>query len=193
MQCQICKVNQVSVNICENVSGENGISLMLCMACAKKLGLDPESIDPASVSEVLKNLKAAELPLSCDPFAEYADTEDATNTRCPVCGISGLQLCETRRFGCGTCYEAFADLVEKVLPIAQRGCSRHVGGRGTGVAETAGDAVAFADSATPADNTAKLRHELAGAIAAEDYERAAAIRDTLMLMDSPAPVGDGLP
>ena len=89
-------------------------------------------------------------------LAELKDKikDEDRNLVCPKCGITYADFKRFGRLGCETCYTAFA---ERLLPLIKRihGSNKHIGRKPT------------------------LRDELSHAIAAEDYEKAARIRDSI--------------
>jgi len=89
-------------------------------------------------------------------LAELKDKikDEDRNLVCPKCGITYADFKRFGRLGCENCYTAFA---ERLLPLIKRihGSNKHIGRKPT------------------------LRDELSHAIAAEDYEKAARIRDSI--------------
>jgi protein-arginine kinase activator protein McsA len=114
---------------------------------------------------------------------------------CPVCGLRFLDLRKTGLVGCQTCYETFETRLSPLLQKAHDGGTRHAGKRPALVSsrevvqmtaeagEAPGEAsVAGAEEGEPGtvrDRIESLTHQLALAIEAENYERAAEIRDEL--------------
>ncbi len=91
-----------------------------------------------------------------------------TTVRCPGCGLDFETFKRSGRLGCGDCYDAFRPQLEWILEELH-GASRHVGSTPESnmeLAKTIGD-------------EESLSRQLQEAIAAEEYERAAEIRDKL--------------
>lgn len=83
--------------------------------------------------------------------------------RCPGCNTSLVEIRKSGRVGCPACYTAFREHLE---PLLQRvhGATRHVsGGNGHGAR----------------DELRRLEAALRRAVAEEDYERAARLRDRI--------------
>jgi protein arginine kinase activator len=131
------------------------IDVKLCGACARQQGLLPAQMNEVqSLATVLEELKSR--------------VQDADNALvCPRCRLSYADFKKTLRLGCENCYAAFG---ERLMPILKRvhNATRHTG-----------------HIPQPGKNTARdfevqrLRRELRRAIEAEDYERAAAVRDRI--------------
>jgi protein arginine kinase activator len=83
---------------------------------------------------------------------------------CPTCGYTVIDLQRTGRLGCACCYQSFAPLIAPQLPLMHRG-TRHHG--------------KVPHGHRSAYHRALLREALARAIATEDYEQAAVLRDQL--------------
>ncbi len=83
---------------------------------------------------------------------------------CPACSYTVVELQRTGRLGCALCYGMFAPLLAPQLPLMHRGTRHH----GKVPARLA-----------PEQRRAVLREALSRAIAIEDFEQAAALRDEL--------------
>lgn len=134
--------------------------LALCEACARAKGLfDPQSLTFAEkffpeefkqrVDKLVRELTGAE------SAAEPAPSLGVLSN-CPICGFSMEDYRRTGHLGCPDCYTVFA---QELDPTAEED------------AEPADEA--------PAVTRARLQKELQQAIAREDYERAAALRDQI--------------
>ena len=93
--------------------------------------------------------------------------------RCPGCGICFDDIVETGRVGCDQCYQTF---LEQLLPSLQR---MH------GKANHAGKTPRVAQAAAPTreQELAALREQLREAVAAEQFEEAAGLRDRIRAME----------
>lgn len=103
----------------------------------------------------------------------------ATGT-CPSCGLTFADFRQSGVLGCPACYEAFMPQIAAVIERAQAGAVSHVGrapGRLEGLAERAA-------------LRSRLMQELDAAVAAEQYERAATLRDRLQQLGG---AGSGTP
>jgi len=102
----------------------------------------------------------------------------ASKKVCPTCGMSFAEFRQTGVVGCPGCYEAFDEQLGPLIERAQNGGTSHVGKcpRRGGM------------SIDRQLLIQKLVKELEDAVGAEQYERAAELRDRLKELESEAPV-----
>jgi len=93
----------------------------------------------------------------------------ADDVACDVCGMTYAEFRKAHRLGCPNDYEAFAAQLAPQLAIAHEGAGEHIG------------KVPHRAGGDQQKQTAllRLRAQLKRAIAVEDYERAAALRDQI--------------
>lgn len=154
MRCQRCQ-KEASVHLTERVKGQRR-ELHLCPGCARKAGLAlPESPPNLALDAVVQGLIVAHVGELVGELAERT---------CPDCGLKFMEFRAGGRLGCPRDYRVFA---AGLLPLIQRyhGTTRHVG--------------KTARPAGRADERLRLRTRLREAIAREDYEEAARLRDQL--------------
>jgi protein arginine kinase activator len=99
---------------------------------------------------------------------------------CPECGHSFHDFKTSGLLGCAACYEAFASTVAPVIERAHGGATEHVGS-----APTRAD-----DARQRAALLQQLLRELEQAVSAEQYERAAQLRDKIKDLRPAAAAGD---
>jgi protein arginine kinase activator len=155
MQCDSCRDQEATVYLKQVVDGDSR-ELKLCEACARKHGL---SVPTA--------LSISELLFGPDAGVVKASKPDKT---CPNCHMRRSDFQKTSRFGCGECYTTFGDDLRDILPDLQRGF-QHVGK--VPVSEQA-----LVEMAT-------LQRQLDAAIAAQDFELAATLRDQIKALKDP--------
>jgi len=162
MTCQRCKA-EASVHLTETVDGRRR-ELHLCAACARKTGVLPNETPPAvpALDAVVQNLIVAHVGELVGELAGLT---------CPDCGLKFMEYRARGRLGCPNDYNVFA---RGLLPLLNRahGATRHVGK----VARRRPDAA----------ERLSLRARLRDAIAREEYEEAARLRDQLRLKDADA-------
>jgi protein arginine kinase activator len=148
---------------------------------------------PAVVHELLiRNGKTAEVHLCAEhalaaglavpaaqPVAEVLlhiakSTEgDAARTRarasCTGCGVTFAEFRKSGTLGCPACYDSFQPMLGQVIERAQAGGTAHVGRAPKAAAELE----------LRRARREKLMRELESAVTAEQYERAAHLRDEL--------------
>ena len=142
--------------------------LALCADCARKKGLfDPQNLTFAErmfpekfrtlVDDLVRELDGAEHRESTGAETSLPDLL----TRCPVCNFTLEDYRRSGRVGCPECYRVF-------------------GGELTPESESA---AAPEGEAPPNVQRARLEQELQQAIAREDFEHAAALRDQLKQLE----------
>lgn len=157
MLCNVCKQNEAKVHYSQLV-GDKMQKIDLCEACSKEKGVT----DPTTFS-------LAEMLFGTPEAKETEETvETASDVRCPACGFSQTDLKKTARMGCPECYTTFGEPLSRLLKSMHRG-TRHVG-------------KAPRKLAAVRDTSLRLKHlqdELDKAVASENFERAAVLRDEI--------------
>lgn len=92
---------------------------------------------------------------------------------CPGCGLSFAQFRQSGRLGCAECYQTFEKELSGLIERAQNGGTHHTG-KSPKRAGTSIDRQLLIQ---------RLVRELDHAVAAEQYERAALLRDRLQSME----------
>ena len=156
--CETCGKKVATVHWTEMVN--DAVKKMhLCEACAAAKGLDINN--PAAFPDVLFGL---------GPQKEPATKEQ--DIACPLCHMRISDFKKTSRLGCQACYDTFADELKPLLAAMHKG-NQHVG-----------KVPAHKKAKTEAKvgllpSPAVLRRKLETAIAAEQYEEAACLRDQI--------------
>jgi protein arginine kinase activator len=132
---------------------------LLCDACAVAAG---HVHGPAVSADVLSGL------VSMGKLVDVSRRKPQPGTVCPGCRMSAADFRQTGRFGCPRCYEVFR---ESLLPVLNKvhDASTHRG-RFPGPVSR--------EARRPVD-LVEIRRRLADAIARENYEEAARLRDEL--------------
>ncbi len=112
-----------------------------------------------------------------DLFSDFFDGFDVypvyrTEARCPKCGTTYSQFRQTGKLGCAECYKTFASPLDATLRQIH-GNSEHKGK----IPVKAGAGLSKARKAE------ELKQRIAKAVAAEDYETAAALHKELKNLD----------
>jgi len=168
MQCQFCKKSPATVHLTQIVEAEVK-KVDLCEACAKEKGVnDPTGF---SIADLLLGLGAPQK-------MEEASAAAGSEVSCPSCGFSQADFKKTGRLGCARCYEVFAEGLEAVLKSMHKGTQHK--GKVPPLLRRAADAEA---------HLGRLEADLKAAIAREDFESAAALRDEIkQVRQAPAEV-----
>lgn len=159
MQCDVCQQKEATVFLTQIVEGKMQ-KVNLCEACSKEKGVnDPTGF---ALADLLLGLGAAE------------DMERAPGAiKCPVCGFTQADFKKTGRLGCSACYEIFGDALESMLKNMHKGL-QHVGKA----------PAAFRKAHQRGTKLKSLQSNLEAAVAAEEYEKAAALRDEIRRIES---------
>jgi len=161
--CERCKKAQATFHL-HNISPDGEKSEMhLCERCAVEEGLvqvHKPAVSHEVVETFIKGAKGAAAAMK--------------NLVCESCGISYLEFRNQGLLGCPDDYDVFRELLTPLLERAHDGGSHHVGKapRSLGRARTTQQEIR------------QLRRKLQEAIAAEDYERAAELRDRIQALEA---------
>jgi len=153
-KCDKCD-KPASVYLTEIIDGQK-IQKHLCEECAAGEGITVKTNVP--ISQLLEEF-----------VLQSAGGPQLAELKCDVCGITFKEFRQQGLLGCPHDYEVFARPLEGLLHRAQEGAMQHIGKT---PAQAGGD-VARQTSIL------RLRAELRQAVEAEDYERAAALRDQI--------------
>lgn len=166
MLCQRCQERPATVHLTKIVGGGK-TEYHLCENCAKAQGdLFPNSGNGFDFTQLLGGLLNMESP----PGVSVAMP---TALRCDACGMTYPAFTKVGRFGCSKCYESFSPRLEPLLRRIQSSTS-HTGK----VSHKAGEHVKLRKTLD------RLRTELQQAIVAEQFERAAELRDEIRNLES---------
>ena len=165
MNCQRCR-SEATVHLTESVDGRVR-EVHLCGPCSRKAGLpSPDAPPDLALDDVVQGLIVAHV-------GELVG--DLARRICPLCGMKFMEFRIGGRLGCPNDYVAFDRGLIPLLRRTQEGVTRHVGKVPRRVPDAA------------AARSLKLRAELRRAVAREDYEEAARLRDLLRPRPKDAP------
>ena len=162
MLCCLCKEKEAKVHLTQIV-GNKMQKVDLCDECAKEKGVD----DPtgSSLAHLLLGLGAA---------TETDPAEANSGLKCPNCGFTQADFKKTGRLGCPHCYEIFGEGLDTLLKSMHKG-THHVG-KVPAAMRRVRDSQRLLKS---------LQEQLQQAIAAEDFELAAKLRDRIKGAQNP--------
>src|SRR3989440_4344198 len=158
MLCDVCKCNDATVFLTQILEGKMH-KVNLCEACSKEKGVQ----DPTSFA-------LADLLLGLGATDEIE--KGGLSQKCPVCGFSQADFKKTGRLGCSECYVTFAEGLAALLKAMHKG-TEHVGK----LPERAHREVELDD------RMRSLNEDLQKAVAEENYENAAALRDQIKQLE----------
>ena len=166
MLCEECGKNKATLSITVTTAG--GVTTRrLCPECVKKMELNLAKGDIqsflSSVLSVLGKEKKSEEP----------------SVTCSVCGLSFAEFEHTGRLGCAQCYRDFAHLLKPSLQKIH-GRTQHAGRKPK--------AYVTDPQHQRLLQMEELRRKMDEAVAEENFEEAARIRDELRTLSEPAEV-----
>lgn len=151
----------------ENING-NVKEAHLCADCAQKKEWGKFFSEPVFEPAFFEDFFPSFPLFSHSSAMKSLAAEDV----CPTCGETVTDIRENGRFGCPDCYRTFRDRLD-LRPFIGRG---YRGKRLTGRTPEAKEAKKEED---PKARVASLRKQLKKAVAEENYEEAARLRDTI--------------
>ena len=192
MKCNHCGKNEAEVHIVEVVDGQRR-SLWLCAECSEseqwrgmEFGAEiPEAVDPpeglgsifapgpSGLGQAMESETLASFLGRTGPEFRPDDDDSAP---CPHCGHTWARFQQTSRLGCARCYTAFRP---RLVPLLA-GFHRHVSHLGKTPASGRGRDNKLVE-------LTRLRIALEKAIAGEDFESAAKLRDKMRGLEGSAP------
>ena len=158
MTCQLCQKREATVHLTEIINNKV-TKLHICETCAREKGQEMET--HFGLSDLLAGLAN---------FDQPTELAQKTIAKCKSCGFSIGDFEKIGRLGCPGCYASFK---KQLLPLVKRihGSDRHMG------------KVPFKPAKKGLSKQAKDLHkskvELQEAIALENFERAAELRDRI--------------
>ncbi|MBI3312051.1 MAG: UvrB/UvrC motif-containing protein [Candidatus Omnitrophica bacterium] len=156
MTCDLCSKNNATVHLTEIINDETR-ELHLCESCAREKG--SSAAEQFGLAGLLAGL--ADFGAKNGPKVETSP--------CAQCGLTYEDFRKTGRLGCGNCYENFSKVLSPLLKRVH-GSNRYQGRL-------------FPPSrkkkAGPEEELGRLKERLKAAVAAEDFEEAARLRDRL--------------
>ncbi len=160
--CERCKKAQATFHLTNiDPSGEK-TERHLCDRCAIEEGLiqvHKPTFSSEFVEDFVQNARRSQ-PLG--------------RLECPHCGISYVEFRNQGLLGCAHDYDVFREALEPLIQRAHDGATEHVGKTPRSLGRQAGTA----------QRLARLKRQLKEAVAAEDYERAAKLRDEIQELES---------
>ncbi len=165
-KCEICSA-PATVYLTQIINGKSS-KYYLCNKCAQEKGLlDPSAFDLAekifpSLQQSMESQDTTQVSHQAPPV------QSLPLTTCPVCSFTLEKYKNVGRLGCSECYRVFA---EEILPIVEQIQP---------AAEHHGKKPVHADiRETQQKSIQQLEQELKVAISAENYSKAAQLRDLI--------------
>ena len=171
MQCDICAKKKATVHLTEIVD-EQMSEMHLCEECARQKSTQMEQ--QFGLADLLAGLSQAAPPSK--------DTKESA-LQCSGCGLHYEDFRKFGRLGCSQCYVSFKEHLEGLLRKIH-GSNRHLGKTPQSSKTGSPVGVSAAVALLPSENPEDLKKQLQHAIAAEDFEKAALLRDKIRLMEN---------
>lgn len=156
MLCCVCKEKEAKVHLTQIV-GDKMQKVDLCEACAAQKGVN----DPAGFS-------LADLLLGLGASQEMEQASGGGEVKCPNCGFTQADFKKAGRLGCSECYTTFSDGLDGLLKTMHKG-TKHMGKVPHALQQTR----------DLTDKLKTLQKKLDKAVADENFEQAAAMRDEI--------------
>ncbi len=153
MLCQKCKINNANVKIIRNINGDIK-EYYLCSSCAEGEGINHSAM---SFKDIIP-----------DSFFNILAPDPVSEKTCEKCGLTYRKFKENPRFGCENCFEEFKAVIPKMIKDIH-GSLTHTGK----VPKRGGREILIKK------RIADLRTELNKAVAEENFELAAKLRDEI--------------
>lgn len=168
MICQECGERQATLHFTKIVNGEK-TEFHICEHCAKEKGeILPGMNNSFSIHNLLSGLLNFETPGSA---LEQKMTQPL---RCPDCGLTYAQFSRSGRFGCANCYKVFGDKLEPLFKKVHSGNVSHYGK----IPRRSGKKMKMKREIL------ELKQQLQYAVAHEEFEQAAQLRDQIRNMEA---------
>ncbi len=169
MLCNRCNKNEARVHLVKMINGKK-TEMCLCEKCAKEIsngGLIPFMFEGTEAEEFSKNIESV--------FNEMKNKENKFSPKidiiCKHCGLTLNEFKKNKKLGCSECYDSFCKELEKIA-IDLQGKDIHLGKIPKGEK----------DKLNKLKRITSLENKLKKAIAMEEYELAAILRDKIKII-----------
>ena len=170
MFCENCHQNSATVHLTQIVNGKVE-KHHFCEACAAEKGVNVHG-QPMDLGGMLETLK--------EQLSQLKETSNpgrvSSRSACSGCGTARAAILKTGRMGCDQCYVDFASEMLPVIVSLHRS-DQHLGKVPHNASVRLRNSVELA----------RLRRELDQAVATENYEKAAVLRDQIQSLPHSEP------
>ena len=170
MQCDICGKKKATVHLTEIVD-EQMSEMHLCEECARQKSAQMEQ--QFGLADLLAGLSQA---------APSSKESREGGLKCSGCGLNYEDFRKFGRLGCSQCYISFKEHLGGLLRKIH-GSNRHLGKVPSTFQRESPMAVSTTAALLSSENLEDLRKQLQSAIAAEDFEKAAMLRDKIRSLE----------
>jgi protein arginine kinase activator len=170
MTCDICGKKKATVHLTEIVD-EQMSEMHLCEECARQKSTQMEQ--QFGLADLLAGLSDSSKTTAAK------ESDKASVLKCSRCDLPYEDFRKFGRLGCGECYTSFKEHLAGLLRKIH-GSNKYLGKTPATYRENEGAPVSEGTIALlPSEALADLKQQLHSAIAAEDFEKAAQIRDKI--------------
>lgn len=164
MLCNKCGKKEATVYVSQTVDGIKS-EMRLCSECAQDNGY-------SGISFVNDGLFSG---LFSDGLfsAAFGTPKKVEQKKCPLCSMTSRELASSGRAGCAKCYEVFDSELDRI-----------VNGIHGGAKHKAASPKKSAEDIEKAKKIAEYKKEQQSAIAEQNYERAAELRDLIKELEN---------
>jgi protein arginine kinase activator len=174
MTCDICGKKKATVHLTEIVD-EQMSEMHLCEECARQKSTQMEQ--QFGLADLLAGLSDS------SKTTAVKEGEKVSILKCSRCGLPYEDFRKFGRLGCGECYTSFKEHLTGLLRKIH-GSNKYLGKMPGKYLENQPAALQQgAVALLPSEALADLKQQLHSAIAAEDFEKAAQIRDKIRNME----------
>lgn len=171
MLCEKCRKNEAKINLVTIMNGQKQ-EVWLCENCAKDIANVP------FFNPILKNINLplqgmiTEILSNADMNKSDVDSNKIKETVCSNCGLTYDEFKKSGKLGCANCYKDFQVVLEPRIKSLQLGI-KHIGK----IPKIKGKEL------VQRQRLKGLKEEMQQLILAEEYERAAIIRDEIKKLE----------
>ncbi|MFC1607423.1 UvrB/UvrC motif-containing protein [Candidatus Latescibacterota bacterium] len=164
MKCQICNENEANIVFTQIVNNEK-LVMQICSECAKKKGLtlDIKTESHSPVESLVGSLTGG---------TDEKGDEEIPDLNCEVCDLSFAEFKKSGLFGCDQCHLSFGSHIKGLLKQIH-GVAEHEGKGPRPLTEDVSTKKEIKD----------LKSQLKKLVEAEEYEKAAELRDRINDME----------
>ena len=163
MICQNCEAHPATFQIVEK-DGDNLVCLFLCEDCAFCMGLTSEM----NTGQV----PGTEISVNPIPEVKLLSYKDDNDPVCPHCGLAFTKYLQTGQKGCVHCLETYQSALDQIVWHLYNTTNNHA----------VKQKLLMFNSNDLVERIKKLETALSIAVAVEDFEKAAEIRDELNMI-----------
>jgi protein arginine kinase activator len=171
MLCEKCKKNEAKINLVTVMNGQKH-EIWLCETCAKDIANVP------FFSPIIQNINIpfqgmlSEILSNVDNNKSNIDNNKIKEIVCSNCGLTYQEFKKSGKLGCTDCYKEFKVVLEPRIKSLQAGV-KHIGK----IPKMKGKEL------VQRRNLKDLKEEMQKLIVAEEYERAAVVRDEIKKLE----------